>query len=197
MPNELDEDSDDDDDVNVTYEVSTEPTPPPLDGTYTVPNPVQQGEELMDYPHADAEENLFFYQIPGLPAMNHHEYYYDDTSIPKNSDRRKVAFSSEPITVCLTYSKEEYDRFNDEADPIVATAEYELEKRLEKLIIFDVEIEKGSQPLGLSIVGIGVGADTGVEKLGMFVKTVVPGGSIHTDNRLDAVPFFSRSLNFV
>jgi len=132
-----------------------------------------------DEDDATVDNRLFYYEIPGLPQEVLEEVPIDEIARP-----RKVGFSCDPIQVFVTYSKDEYDRFNDEADPIIATAEYELEKRLERLIIFDVEIEKGSQPLGLSIVGIGVGADTGVEKLGMFVKTVVPGGSIHADDRI-------------
>ena len=48
------------------------------------------------------------------------------------------------IQVYLTYTHDEYDRVNDDTDPIAASAEYELEKRLEKMNIFDVDITKGS-----------------------------------------------------
>lgn len=47
------------------------------------------------------------------------------------------------LKVCLTYTHDEYDRVNDDTDPIAASAEYELEKRLDKMNIFDVDIAKG------------------------------------------------------
>lgn len=47
------------------------------------------------------------------------------------------------LQVFNTYSNEDYDRRNDEVDPVAASAEYELEKRVEKLELFPVELEKG------------------------------------------------------
>ncbi|XP_070938025.1 neurabin-2 [Macaca nemestrina] len=61
---------------------------------------------------------------------------------------RKIHFSTAPIQVFSTYSNEDYDRRNEDVDPMAASAEYELEKRVERLELFPVELEKGERPGG-------------------------------------------------
>lgn len=66
-------------------------------------------------------------------------------SIFCNSDLSIVTLSSafSHCQVFKTYSNEDYDRRNEEVDPVASSAEYELEKRVEKLELLPVELEKG------------------------------------------------------
>ncbi|XP_034560026.1 neurabin-1 [Notolabrus celidotus] len=125
-------------------------------------------EDIVYDPGSDLTE------IPGLPEEK-------EEDIPP---KRKICFSMSPITVFNTYSNEDYDRRNEEVDPVASSAEYELEKRVEKLELFPVELEKDEDGLGISIIGMGVGADAGLEKLGIFVKTVIEGGAAERDSRI-------------
>uniref|UniRef100_A0A1A8F6W1 Neurabin-1 n=1 Tax=Nothobranchius korthausae TaxID=1143690 RepID=A0A1A8F6W1_9TELE len=130
---------------------------------------IGEEEEEEDQNYGECDD---CYEAPGLSD--------EDDPPPK----RKIKFSTDPILVFSTFSNEDYDRRNDDVDPVAASAEYELEKRVEKMDVFPVEIEKGDNGLGISIIGMGVGADQGLEKLGIFVKTITENGAAEKDGRI-------------
>ena len=56
----------------------------------------------------------------------------------------RIRFSREPIIQYSTFAVDDYDRRNEDVDPVAASAEYELEKRVEKMDTFPVDLHKES-----------------------------------------------------
>lgn len=97
------------------------------------------------------EDGNFWMEIPGLMDCEDEE---DDLDYPVFTKKNnKIRFSTGAIQVFSTYSVNDYDRRNEDVDPVAASAEYELEKRVEKMHVFPVELMKGPEGLGLSIIG--------------------------------------------
>uniref|UniRef100_T1IP94 DNA topoisomerase 2 n=1 Tax=Strigamia maritima TaxID=126957 RepID=T1IP94_STRMM len=130
------------------------------------------------------DDGHFWIEVPGLLESDQEEDARHPQDLLSRKRRGRVRFSCEPIKVYSTFSVTDYDRRNDEVDPVSASAEYELEKRVERMDVAPVELIKGPEGLGLSIIGMGVGADAGLEKLGIFVKTITEGGAAHKDGRI-------------
>ena len=78
--------------------------------------------------------------------------HHDDLDVAKdNTDgktkgkKRGVRFTDSPHSVHETYHPLDYERGNDDIDPVSSSAEWELEKRVDKMDVFSVDLDKGGE----------------------------------------------------
>ena len=72
-----------------------------------------------------------------------------------------------------THHQEDYERADPDVDPTTSQAIYELELRLLEMDKFHVRLKKDETGYGLAIIAMGVDPD--IERLGIYVKNVLPG----------------------
>lgn len=77
------------------------------------------------------EDGHFWMEVAGIPESDEDDEDYPSTVPVKKTS--KVSFDTGPMRVYSTHSVNEYDRRNEDVDPVAASAEYELEKRVEKM----------------------------------------------------------------
>lgn len=77
------------------------------------------------------EDGHFWMEVAGIPESDDDDEDYPSTVPIKKTT--KVSFDTGPMRVYSTHSVNEYDRRNEDVDPVAASAEYELEKRVEKM----------------------------------------------------------------
>jgi len=146
-------------------------------------------DEIETFESPQDNTNIIFNNGINDPELHYVGALFEQSGIeaedPSQEDcpvkSRILRFSTDPMIVSLTYAKEDYQRRGEGIDPLAATAQYELEKRIAKMDTIDINVEKAQEngSLGISIIGMGVGADAGMEKLGIFVKRITEGGSAH------------------
>uniref|UniRef100_K7GB94 Protein phosphatase 1 regulatory subunit 9B n=1 Tax=Pelodiscus sinensis TaxID=13735 RepID=K7GB94_PELSI len=100
---------------------------------------------------------------------------------------RKIQFSTAPIQqLASCIAPRGLDRAVDGSTPPGRLPKSEMQKTRPRIQLrfFPGDRRPNSEGLGISIIGMGAGADMGLEKLGIFVKTVTEGGAAHRDGRI-------------
>ena len=120
MPKEYDDETHDDDDAvhDSSYDESGSATSPELKRNFHF-NYILKHHEDLEVPKDDTDRK------------------------PKDKGKRGVRFSDTPHSVHETHHPLDYERGNDDIDPVSSSAEWELEKRVDKMDIFSVDLDKG------------------------------------------------------
>ena len=105
------------------------------DSEFEASGEFKEDEEVQEEEYFIAESTVELPPPPSRSCLARQPKYH-----VKN---RRVTFFESPSSVIATYSPWEYDRANVEIDPVTASAEWELEKRVDKMDLFSVDLEKG------------------------------------------------------
>jgi len=140
--------------------------------------------------------NMSKTELTQPPIRKHATFSKLNTSeaqkICKNRAHHNVTFSKLPNRVEFTYSAEDYTRLDEFCDPAGAAAQYELEKLIDVMDIFPVELlkqaPKGAPPskaeLGLSVIGMGVAGASRGTKISIFIISIIRGKPAQLEGKI-------------